>query len=27
VTQELLAWTPAGPTLIEDLDTGAYSAH
>lgn len=27
VTQELLGWTPAGPTLIEDLDTGAYSAH
>jgi nucleoside-diphosphate-sugar epimerase len=25
-TQELLGWTPSGPTLIEDLDTGAYSA-
>ena len=24
-TQELLGWTPTGPTLIEDLDTGAYS--
>ena len=24
-TQELLGWTPAGRTLIEDLDTGAYS--
>jgi nucleoside-diphosphate-sugar epimerase len=26
VTQELLGWTPTGPTLIEDLDAGAYSA-
>jgi nucleoside-diphosphate-sugar epimerase len=25
-TQELLGWAPAGPTLIEDLDAGAYSA-
>ncbi|HTU77110.1 MAG TPA: SDR family oxidoreductase [Trebonia sp.] len=25
-TQELLGWTPVGPTLIEDLDAGAYSA-
>jgi len=25
-TQELLGWTPTGPTLIEDLDAGAYSA-
>jgi nucleoside-diphosphate-sugar epimerase len=25
-TQELLGWTPSGPTLIEDLDAGAYSA-
>ena len=25
-TRELLDWEPAGPTLIEDLDTGAYSA-
>jgi nucleoside-diphosphate-sugar epimerase len=24
-TQELLGWTPTGRTLIEDLDTGAYS--
>lgn len=24
-TRELLGWTPTGPTLIEDLDTGAYS--
>jgi len=24
-TQELLGWTPTGPTLLEDLDTGAYS--
>ncbi|MFC4942945.1 SDR family oxidoreductase [Pseudonocardia sp. GCM10023141] len=24
-TQELLGWTPTGPTLIEDLDGGAYS--
>lgn len=26
-TRELLGWTPTGPTLIEDLDTDAYSAH
>jgi nucleoside-diphosphate-sugar epimerase len=26
VTQELLGWAPAGPTLIEDIDAGAYSA-
>jgi nucleoside-diphosphate-sugar epimerase len=26
-TRELLGWTPTGPTLIEDIDTGAYSAH
>jgi nucleoside-diphosphate-sugar epimerase len=26
VTRELLGWTPAGPTLIEDLDAGAYAA-
>lgn len=25
-TRELLGWTPAGPTLIEDIDAGAYSA-
>jgi nucleoside-diphosphate-sugar epimerase len=25
VTRELLSWTPAGPTLIEDLDAGAYA--
>jgi nucleoside-diphosphate-sugar epimerase len=24
-TRELLGWTPAGPTLIEDLDAGAYA--
>ncbi len=24
-TQELLGWTPTGPTLLEDLDAGAYS--
>jgi nucleoside-diphosphate-sugar epimerase len=23
-TRELLGWAPAGPTLIEDLDAGAY---
>jgi len=26
MTRELLGWVPAGPTLIEDLDAGAYSA-
>jgi nucleoside-diphosphate-sugar epimerase len=26
VTRELLGWTPVGPTLIEDLDAGAYAA-
>ncbi|RSM38841.1 3-beta hydroxysteroid dehydrogenase [Amycolatopsis balhimycina DSM 5908] len=25
-TQELLGWTPSGPTLIDDLAAGAYSA-
>jgi nucleoside-diphosphate-sugar epimerase len=25
VTRELLGWTPTGPTLIEDIDAGAYS--
>jgi nucleoside-diphosphate-sugar epimerase len=25
-TQQLLGWTPTGPTLIEDIDAGAYSA-
>jgi nucleoside-diphosphate-sugar epimerase len=25
-TRHLLGWEPAGPTLIEDLDAGAYSA-
>jgi nucleoside-diphosphate-sugar epimerase len=25
-TRELLGWAPAGPTLIEDLDAGAYLA-
>ena len=24
-TRELLGWEPAGPTLIEDLDAGAYA--
>ncbi|HEY2673616.1 MAG TPA: hypothetical protein VGJ07_25030 [Rugosimonospora sp.] len=24
-TQELLGRTPAGPTLLEDVDAGAYS--
>jgi nucleoside-diphosphate-sugar epimerase len=24
-TRELLGWTPTGPTLVEDLDAGAYS--
>ena len=24
-TQELLGWTPTGPTLLEDLDAGAYA--
>lgn len=24
-TQELLGWTPEGPTLLEDLDAGAYA--
>jgi nucleoside-diphosphate-sugar epimerase len=23
-TQELLGWTPTGPTLVEDLEAGAY---
>jgi nucleoside-diphosphate-sugar epimerase len=26
-TRELLGWSPTGPTLIEDIDAGAYSAH
>jgi nucleoside-diphosphate-sugar epimerase len=25
-TQELLGWTPTGPTLIDDIDAGAYPA-
>ncbi|MEV6923436.1 SDR family oxidoreductase [Dactylosporangium sp. NPDC051485] len=25
-TRELLAWTPTGPTLLEDLDAGAYKS-
>jgi nucleoside-diphosphate-sugar epimerase len=25
MTRELLGWTPSGPTLIEDIDAGAYS--
>ncbi|MFI7636921.1 hypothetical protein [Nonomuraea sp. NPDC049400] len=24
-TQELLGWTPTGPTLIEDIAAGAYA--
>jgi len=24
ITQELLGWTPTGPTLLEDIETGAY---
>ncbi|HST85871.1 MAG TPA: SDR family oxidoreductase [Kineosporiaceae bacterium] len=24
LTQELLGWTPSGPTLLQDLDAGAY---
>jgi nucleoside-diphosphate-sugar epimerase len=24
-TQELLGWTPTGPTLIDDIDAGGYS--
>jgi hypothetical protein len=23
-TQELLGWTPSGPTLLQDLDAGSY---
>ena len=23
-TRELLGWTPTGPTLVEDIDAGAY---
>ena len=26
MTRELLGWVPAGPTLIEDIDAGGYSA-
>jgi nucleoside-diphosphate-sugar epimerase len=26
-TRELLGWAPAGPTLIEDIDAGAYAVH
>jgi nucleoside-diphosphate-sugar epimerase len=26
VTRELLGWAPTGPTLIEDIDAGGYSA-
>jgi nucleoside-diphosphate-sugar epimerase len=25
ITRELLGWEPAGPTLLEDIQTGAYS--
>jgi len=24
ITQELLGWTPTGPTLLEDIEGGAY---
>ena len=24
-TRELLGWTPSGPTLVEDIEAGAYS--
>jgi nucleoside-diphosphate-sugar epimerase len=27
MTRELLGWSPTGPTLIQDIDAGAYSAH
>lgn len=27
ITRDLLGWTPTGPTLLEDLAAGAYSAH
>ena len=23
-TQQLLGWLPTGPTLVEDIDAGAY---
>jgi hypothetical protein len=25
ITRELLGWEPTGPTLIEDIQAGAYS--
>jgi nucleoside-diphosphate-sugar epimerase len=25
-TRELLGWTPTGPTLVEDIEAGAYTA-
>lgn len=25
LTQQLLGWTPSGPTLVEDIDNGAYA--
>jgi nucleoside-diphosphate-sugar epimerase len=25
-TRELLGWTPSGPTLVEDIEAGAYTA-
>jgi nucleoside-diphosphate-sugar epimerase len=25
ITRELLSWEPAGPTLVEDIETGAYA--
>jgi nucleoside-diphosphate-sugar epimerase len=27
ITRELLGWEPTGPTLIEDIQAGAYSNH
>jgi hypothetical protein len=24
-TRELLGWTPSGPTLVEDIEAGAYA--
>jgi hypothetical protein len=25
ITRELLGWEPTGPTLVEDIEAGAYS--
>jgi hypothetical protein len=27
ITRELLGWEPTGPTLVEDIQAGAYSNH